>query len=172
MRATVTARIASTASAISRPASAASRCDSCPPAPLAPPAPAPALKALRSAPAENDRPRPSTTTTFTDRCASNHRAASAISNNVVVLNGLSLSGRFSDSRPFGPSACTSMVVSSMVGTVDITTVRRVPKMTALDELFVHQIPEPLPVAAIEHQHWRESYFFVTHGPSRHDDVVI
>lgn len=47
-----------------------------------------------------------------------------------------------------------------------------PKLTALDELFVHQIPEPLPVAAIEHEHWRESYFFVTHGPSRTDDVVI
>src|SRR5207302_6274297 len=27
-------------------------------------------------------------------------------------------------------------------------------------------------AVIEHQHWRESYFFVTHGPDRHDDVVI
>ena len=45
-------------------------------------------------------------------------------------------------------------------------------MTAMDEHFVHQIPEPLPVAAIEHQHWRESYFFVTHGPDRRDDVVI
>jgi len=48
----------------------------------------------------------------------------------------------------------------------------VPKLTAMDEHFVHQLPEPLPVAAIEHHHWRESYFFVTHGPDRHDDVVI
>ena len=29
----------------------------------------------------------------------------------------------------------------------------------MDEHFVHQLPEPLPVAAIEHHHWRESYFF-------------
>jgi len=41
-----------------------------------------------------------------------------------------------------------------------------------DERFVHQIPEPLSVVGIEHEHWRESYFFVAHGPEADTDVVI
>ena len=59
MRATVTARIAPIASAISRPASAARRAESSDAA-LGSPANAP-----MSAPAEKARPRPLTTTTFT-----------------------------------------------------------------------------------------------------------
>ena len=48
-----------------------------------------------------------------------------------------------------------------------------PKLTAMDEQFVHQIPEPLPNTAIEHEHWRESYFFVAHPRDRIDgDVPI
>lgn len=47
-----------------------------------------------------------------------------------------------------------------------------PKLTAFDEHFVHQIPEPLSVVGIEHEHWRESYFFVTHGPDLDTDVII
>jgi hypothetical protein len=47
-----------------------------------------------------------------------------------------------------------------------------PKLSANDEHFVHQIPEPLSVVAIEHQHWRESYFFVTHGPTADSDVLV
>ena len=45
-------------------------------------------------------------------------------------------------------------------------------LTPHDELFVHQLPEPLHVVGIEHEHWRESYFFVTHGPQADSDVVI
>lgn len=48
------------------------------------------------------------------------------------------------------------------------------RLTALDEAFVHQIPEPLVHTASHHEHWRESYFFVAHprtgAPT--DDVVI
>jgi hypothetical protein len=47
-----------------------------------------------------------------------------------------------------------------------------PRLTHLDEHFVHQIPEPLTVVGIEHQHWRESYFFVTHGPDADTDVLV
>jgi hypothetical protein len=47
-----------------------------------------------------------------------------------------------------------------------------PKLTALDEYFVHQIPEPLPNVVTHHQHWRESLFFVLHPPDRLGDVVI
>jgi hypothetical protein len=47
-----------------------------------------------------------------------------------------------------------------------------PHLTAYDELFVHQVPEPLSVVGIEHEHWRESYFFVTHGPDIDTDVVV
>lgn len=36
--------------------------------------------------------------------------------------------------------------------------------TALDEQFVHQLPELLPNVATHHQHWRESYFFELHDP--------
>jgi len=35
----------------------------------------------------------------------------------------------------------------------------VPRLTPADELFIHQIPEPLPNVAVRHQHWRESYYF-------------
>jgi hypothetical protein len=47
-----------------------------------------------------------------------------------------------------------------------------PALTPRDELFVHQLPEPLSVVSIEHHHWRESYFFVTHGPSADSDVIV
>jgi hypothetical protein len=47
-----------------------------------------------------------------------------------------------------------------------------PALTPRDELFVHQLPEPLSVVSIEHHHWRESYFFVTHGPSADTDVIV
>jgi hypothetical protein len=46
------------------------------------------------------------------------------------------------------------------------------RLTHLDEHFGHQIPEPLSVVGIEHQHWRESYFFVTHGPDADTDVLV
>ena len=39
------------------------------------------------------------------------------------------------------------------------------KPTALDELFVHQIPELLPNTSHHHPHWRESYFFEFHDPA-------
>ena len=47
-----------------------------------------------------------------------------------------------------------------------------PQLTPHDELFVHQLPEPLSVVGIEHEHWRESYFFVTHGPDIDTDVIV
>ena len=47
-----------------------------------------------------------------------------------------------------------------------------PSLTAADERFVHQIPEPLSVVGIEHDHWRESYFVVAHGEAVDSDVVI
>ncbi|HUY21492.1 MAG TPA: hypothetical protein VMV22_04045 [Acidimicrobiales bacterium] len=46
------------------------------------------------------------------------------------------------------------------------------RLNAADEQFVHQLPEPLAVVGIEHEHWRESYFFVTHGPDAGSDVVV
>jgi hypothetical protein len=46
-----------------------------------------------------------------------------------------------------------------------------PSLTAFDEHFVHQIPEPLSVVGIEHHHWRESYFIVAHGPEADSDVI-
>ncbi len=46
------------------------------------------------------------------------------------------------------------------------------KLTAADELFVHQIPEPLPNVVTHHDHWRESYFFVAHPRNGDGDVVI
>jgi len=48
----------------------------------------------------------------------------------------------------------------------------VPRLTAADELFVHQIPEPLPNVVTHHHHWRESYFFVLHPRDGAGDVVI
>ena len=47
-----------------------------------------------------------------------------------------------------------------------------PKLTAHDELFVHQIPEPLPNVVTQHEHWRESYFFVMHPRTTPGDVVV
>ena len=47
-----------------------------------------------------------------------------------------------------------------------------PQLSDFDERLVHQIPEPLGVVGIEHPHWRESYFFVTHGPAPGSDVVV
>ena len=48
----------------------------------------------------------------------------------------------------------------------------VPRLTAMDEQFVHQIPEPMLNVAVHHEHWRESLFFVMHPPDRIGDVVI
>ena len=47
-----------------------------------------------------------------------------------------------------------------------------PRLTALDEYFVHQIPEPLPNVFTHHEHWRESLFFVLHPRHGLGDVVI
>jgi hypothetical protein len=47
-----------------------------------------------------------------------------------------------------------------------------PKLTAADELFVHQIPEPLPNVQTHDDHWRESYFFILHPRDQPGDVVI
>jgi hypothetical protein len=47
-----------------------------------------------------------------------------------------------------------------------------PRLTAMDELFVHQIPEPLPNTVVHHPFWRESLFFVMHPPATLGDVVI
>ena len=47
-----------------------------------------------------------------------------------------------------------------------------PRLSASDEEFVHQLPEPLHVVATPHEHWRESYFFVTHGDHSATDVVV
>jgi len=44
--------------------------------------------------------------------------------------------------------------------------------TAMDEHFVHQIPELLPGVVTPHPHWRESYFFDIHDPSGDGDVVF
>lgn len=47
-----------------------------------------------------------------------------------------------------------------------------PKLTAADEMFVHQIPEPLPNVVTQHDHWRESYFFVLHPREVPGDVIV
>ena len=47
-----------------------------------------------------------------------------------------------------------------------------PRLTPLDEYFVHQIPEPLPNVVTHHHHWRESMFFVLHPRDGLGDVVI
>ena len=47
-----------------------------------------------------------------------------------------------------------------------------PRLTAMDEYFVHQIPEPLPSVQTHHEHWRESLFFVAHPPDDLGDVLI
>jgi len=46
------------------------------------------------------------------------------------------------------------------------------RLTDLDELLAHQIPEPMANVQTHHEHWRESYFFIAHRPDRLDDVVI
>jgi hypothetical protein len=48
----------------------------------------------------------------------------------------------------------------------------VARPTALDELFVHQLPELLPNVATRNPHWRESYFFDIHAPSADGDVIF
>src|SRR5579862_6805852 len=45
-------------------------------------------------------------------------------------------------------------------------------LTATDEYFVHQIPEPLADVASYTPHWRESYFFDVHAPDGRGDVVF
>lgn len=47
-----------------------------------------------------------------------------------------------------------------------------PRLTAMDEHLVHQLPEPLPNVVAHHPHWRESYFFIAHRPDALGDVVI
>lgn len=46
------------------------------------------------------------------------------------------------------------------------------RLTALDERFVHQVPEPLPHVQTPSPHWRESYFFELHRPDGRGDVVF
>ena len=46
------------------------------------------------------------------------------------------------------------------------------KLTAADELFMHQIPEPLPNVAMHHDHWRESYYFAIHPRDAEGDVLV
>jgi hypothetical protein len=46
------------------------------------------------------------------------------------------------------------------------------KPTAMDEYFVHQIPQMLPEVVTHHHHWRESYFYDFHDPSGTGDVVF
>lgn len=45
-------------------------------------------------------------------------------------------------------------------------------LTAMDEYFVHQIPEPMLNVQTFHPFWRESLFFVMHPRDRLGDVVI
>lgn len=47
-----------------------------------------------------------------------------------------------------------------------------PKFTALDERFIHQIPEPFPNTFLHHRDWRESLFFHMHPRDTFGDVVI
>ena len=46
------------------------------------------------------------------------------------------------------------------------------RLTAMDEHFVHQIPEPLPAVVTHHEHWRESLFFIAHPRDGLGDVII
>ncbi len=41
-----------------------------------------------------------------------------------------------------------------------------PRLTPMDEHFVHQIPEPLPNTVVHHAFWRESLFFIVHPTRR------
>jgi hypothetical protein len=47
-----------------------------------------------------------------------------------------------------------------------------PRLTAMDEHLIHQLPEPFPNVVTHHPHWRESYFFIAHRPDALEDVVI
>ena len=47
-----------------------------------------------------------------------------------------------------------------------------PRLTAMDEHFVHQIPEPMLNVATHHEHWRESLFFIAHPKDRLGDCII
>ena len=38
------------------------------------------------------------------------------------------------------------------------------RLTPLDELLAHQVPEPMANVQTFHPHWRESYFFIAHRP--------
>lgn len=44
--------------------------------------------------------------------------------------------------------------------------------TAWDEYLIHQTPELVSTTAIDHQQWRESYFFDIHDPSGNGDVLF
>ena len=68
-----------------------------------------------SAPAENARPLPATTTTFRSSKPSNQRAAASISFSVCDDSGLSFSGRSRVSEPRSPSTDTSIVSNCMAG---------------------------------------------------------
>src|SRR3954454_23198069 len=107
----VMACIPSMASAMRRPASAVWRRDRRPGS-GASSRPGSRPKPVTSAPAENARPRPAMTTTFTSGRSSNQAAAPASSSSVRVPSGLSLSGRLSQMWPSPPSALSSMVSGS------------------------------------------------------------
>lgn len=47
-----------------------------------------------------------------------------------------------------------------------------PRLTAADEYFYHQIPEPLPNVVTYHDHWRESVYFVAHRPDEPGDTIV
>lgn len=47
-----------------------------------------------------------------------------------------------------------------------------PRLTPMDELFVHQIPEPFPNVVTHHPHWRDSLFYVMHPRDHLGDVLI
>jgi len=47
-----------------------------------------------------------------------------------------------------------------------------PRLTPADELFPHQIPEPLRQVAVRHEHWRESYYFGMHPRDGIGDAII
>lgn len=47
-----------------------------------------------------------------------------------------------------------------------------PKLIAADELFGHQIPEPLLNVAVHHDHWRESFYYGMHPRGGMGDAVI
>ena len=49
---------------------------------------------------------------------------------------------------------------------------QVPKLTAADEYFYHQIPEPLPNVVTHHPFWRESLFFIMHPREGLGDTII